>query len=293
MGYRISEKNGDTIIEDVRDFDLSSTLECGQCFRWDKNDYNDYTGVVSGKVVRVIQKENSIIFRKTKAYDVNDFWYSYFDLATDYGEIKSILSKNDGVMKKAVAFAPGIRILRQPFFETLISFIISANNSIPNIKKVIAALSKMWGSGVIYDKNEYFSFPESNALAKAEVCDLKLTKAGYRCDYIKKTSQMINSDNIDEKILEAMDYDSAKQELLKFHGVGSKVADCTLLFSGTHLRSFPVDVWIKKIMEKLYIKEEVPLSKINLRAYELFGDLAGYAQQYLFHYARMNKISKD
>jgi len=288
--HKVIYSSKDTVIENITDFDLGSTLECGQCFRWDKNDDNDYTGIVSGRAARVIQQEGRLVFKNTTPDEVNSFWYQYFDLGTDYGRIKEILSKDDPIMTDAVLFAPGIRILRQPLFETLVSFIVSANNSIPNIKRVISALSRMWGEEFRYDGKTYFAFPGAKALAEGEICDLQLTKAGYRCDYIKRTAGMFFENPLTANDLKAMDYHEAKELLRRFPGVGAKVADCTILFSGSHFRAFPVDVWIKKVMEQLYLKEETPLQKISDKAYDLFGNMAGYAQQYLFHYARMNRI---
>ena len=293
MEHHIFKKGEDTIVEGIAHFDLGSTLDCGQCFRWDRNDDNDYTGIAYGKVVRVVQKNDTLTFMKSTIEDVQSTWYEYFDLGTDYGAIKKTLSENDPIMAQAVQFAPGIRLLRQPVFETLVSFIISANNSIPNIKRVISAMSRMWGERVIYDDREYFSFPVARTLAKSEVCDLKLTKAGYRCDYIKKTSEIFSLNPISKDNLASMEYSMAKKKLMEFTGVGAKVADCTILFTGSNYRAFPVDVWIKIIMEKLYLGKETAVSHISDAAYQLFGDLAGYAQQYLFHYARMNRIGKD
>jgi N-glycosylase/DNA lyase len=293
MDYKAYIRKGNTVVEGISHFDLESTLECGQCFRWQKNDDNDYTGVALGKAVRVVQKNDSLSFINTSVDEFQSIWYEYFDLGTDYGKIKEILSKDDPIMAEAVGFAPGIRLLRQPMFETLVSFIISANNSIPNIKRVISAMSRMWGESIIYDKREYFSFPDAKTLAASEVCDLKLTKAGYRCDYIKKTAADFSNNPFESKELAELSYIEARKKLMEFAGVGAKVADCTILFTGSNFRAFPVDVWIKKIMEKLYLKKETALSEINESAFLLFGDLAGYAQQYLFHYARMNSNSKD
>jgi N-glycosylase/DNA lyase len=290
MQYRVRHKNGDTIVEGVNDFNLESTLECGQCFRWEKNKTNDYTGVAFSKALRIIQDEDTLILKDTPISDYESIWHEYFDLGTDYAEIKNALSQNDSVMEEAIRFAPGIRILRQEFFETLVSFIISANNSIPNIKRVIAALSKRWGAPIFYSGKEYHSFPEPGVLAKSDICDLQLTKAGYRCEYIKKTAGMYADNPYTPDDISIMGYEEGKRKLMEYMGVGAKVADCTILFTGAHIRAFPVDIWIKKIMESLYIKKETPVSKIAEIAYERFGDLSGYAQQYLFHFARINKI---
>ncbi|MBN1624232.1 MAG: 8-oxoguanine DNA glycosylase [Clostridia bacterium] len=293
MDYKAYMSKGNTVVEGISNFDLGSTLECGQCFRWQKNDDNDYTGVALGKAVRVVQKNDSLYFINTSVNEFQSVWYEYFDLGTDYGKIKEILSKNDPIMDEAVRFAPGIRLLRQPMFETLVSFIISANNSIPNIKRVISAMSRMWGESIIYEDKEYFSFPDAKTLANGEICDLKLTKAGYRCEYIKKTAADFDKNPFYRNDLAELGYFEARKKLMDFTGVGAKVADCTILFTGSNFRAFPVDVWIKKIMEKLYLKKETALTEINERAFLLFGDLAGYAQQYLFHYARMSGNSKD
>lgn len=290
MNHPVSQKNGDTIVEGVRDFDLESTLECGQCFRWEKNATNDYTGVAFKKALRIIQDEDTLILKDTPISDYESIWHEYFDLGTDYAEIKEILSQNDSVMEEAIRFAPGIRVLRQEFFETLVSFIISANNSIPNIKRVIAALCSSWGKSIIYSGEQYHAFPDPGVLSKSDICDLQLTKAGYRCEYIKKTSEMYEMNQYTPDEIESMEYEDAKRKLIEYVGVGAKVADCTILFTGSHMRAFPVDVWIKKIMESLYINKETPVSKIGEIAYEKFGNLSGYAQQYLFHYARVNQI---
>lgn len=286
MEYDIQNIENGVKISGIHDFNIESILECGQCFRWNKNNRTDYTGVVFGRVVRIKQLEDSIEILNTSYEEFKAVWHEYFDFGTNYTEIKKQLSNNDSVMKKAVTYAPGIRLLRQPVFETLISFIISANNSIPNIKKIIASLSVLYGEKIVYKGQEYYSFPEAKMLAGANIDEMKKSKAGYRCEYIKKTAEKFVSMSINKQQLRLLDYAKTKELFMQFPGVGAKVADCTILFTGLHFNAFPVDVWVKRIMEKLYLEKEMPLKKIGEYAEKKFGVLAGYGQQYLFYYSR-------
>jgi N-glycosylase/DNA lyase len=288
MELEESGKSNNIIIKGLKNFDLKAILECGQCFRWDSNGINDYTGIVNDSIVRITQHENIITFKGCTAGEFKNFWHDYFDLGTDYAEIIRKLSQGDDVMTWATGFAPGIRILRQPLFETLISFIISANNSIPNIKSIIRKLSKMYGKRILFEGNEYYTFPGPKVLAGADVNEIMLSKAGYRSLYIKSTAVEFNKNPVSVNQLKELGYCEAKKTLMKYKGVGAKVADCTLLFSGSFTNAFPVDVWVKKIMEEFYFKEETPLKIIREYAGEKFKDLGGYAQQYLFYYARSN-----
>ncbi len=288
MMLDIIDKNGITVLRGLRNFNIETILECGQCFRWEKNNENDYTGIVGSKVIRISQKGDSAEFIGCTLNDFNEIWHRYFDMETDYGLIINTLSADDEVMRTAAGFAPGIRILRQPLFETLISFIISANNSIPNIKRIISALSSMYGEKIIFGNREYYSFPDPEVLAGVGIEDIMRSKAGYRSQYIKKTATAYAKDPITVAMLKNMGYAEAKKKLMEYAGVGSKVADCTLLFSGSFTNAFPVDVWVKKVMEELYLKEDTPIKKISEYAIDKFGNLGGYAQQYLFFYARSN-----
>lgn len=288
MKLQIIESGNDTVVKGLENFYLESILECGQCFRWDKNEFNDYTGIVGNKAVRIVQHGDTAIFYNCTHQDFLGFWSGYFDMETNYGEIIEKLTENDDVMKKAALFAPGIRILRQPLFETLITFIISANNSIPNIRRVVTSLSTMYGQKVQFNEKEMFTFPEPEVLANADIGDISFSKAGFRSKYIKNTACEFLKNPLTTESLKLMGYEEAKRELMKYTGVGAKVADCTLLFSGAYMNAFPVDVWVKKIMEELYLKKDTPLKIISEYAYKRFGDLGGYAQQYLFYYARSN-----
>lgn len=287
-GYDIKVKNGILAVEDVKDFNLTHVFECGQCFRWIKQQDGSYNGIVRNKAVNVDYKEGTLFITNSDEQDFEDIWYEYFDLGTDYSTIKAALEQ-DSIMKEAIQTGYGIRLLKQDFWEMLISFIISANNMIPRIMKTVDTLSVLMGKSI--DKNNnYYSFPEIEALANSSIDDVNKCRAGFRCKYIHQTSQMILVGNIKKEQLMSMDTETARKELMKLPGVGPKVADCILLFSGIKYDVFPIDVWVKRVMEELYLKKDSSHKEIQNFAKNNFGDLTGYAQQYLFYHARLNKI---
>lgn len=287
MNYNIMEKNGKIIIKNIRDFHPKHIFECGQAFRWEIEEDDSYTIVHSGKILNIKKEGKDIIFSNTNLLDFKNIWYNYFDLGRDYSEIKKELSK-DPILKEAIEFGEGIRILNQDPFETTISFIISANNQIPRIKRSIDLISKNYGEFIgWYNGKEYFSFPSSEVLAKAKEEELeKNCKVGYRAKYIVNTSNMINNKEVELDKLFILSTEEAREVLMKLPGVGPKVSNCILLFSLNKNDAFPVDVWVKRIMEYFYFKEDTRNKKIATYAKEKFGILGGFAQQYLFYYAR-------
>jgi len=287
-GYLVSVKDGSLAIKNVRDFNLTHVFECGQCFRWVKQPGGSYRGIFNGRLVNVSFNEDILYITNATEQDFIDIWYGYFDLGTDYSKIKAVLEKDD-IMKEAIKTGYGIRLLRQDFWEMLISFIISANNRIPRIMKTVDSLSALKGNCIELDKNSY-SFPEIAALANATLDEILQCKAGFRCKYIHQTSQIMDENTITRESLLAMNTDIARKELMKLPGVGPKVADCILLFSGMKYDVFPTDVWVKRVMEELYLKKDSSLKEIQEFAKDQFGDLTGYAQQYLFYHARLNRI---
>lgn len=265
----------------VSDFNIEQIAESGQCFRWNKISNMNYRGIINGKVTEVNQIGNKVSFSGI----TEDEFINYFDLERDYSKIKKYYEK-DPILKEAIYFGEGIRILNQDKFETLISFIISANNNIPRIKKSVEAISKRYGKHIFDD---YYAFPKVEELEKVTVLELKECGVGFRDKYIFDTCKKIIDDfNLDE--VSKLSTKECKNKLLTLKGVGPKVADCIMLFSMGKLDAFPVDVWIKRIMEKLYIKEDMSLKGIEKYAKDTFGEYAGVAQQYLFFYARENKM---
>lgn len=287
-GYDVNTEGGILKIKNVKDFNPVHVFECGQCFRWVRQENGSYRGIVSGKCVNVGFEDETLYIENATEQDFIDIWYQYFDLGTDYSEIKAILSK-DEIMKEAIETGWGIRLLRQDLWELIISFIISANNMIPRIMKTVDTLSVLKGSCIDNESNLY-SFPEISKLADSTLEEIEQCRAGFRCKYIHKTSKMIGENSVTRQMLADMDTDNARKELMKHPGVGPKVADCILLFSGLKYDVFPTDVWVKRVMEELYLKKDSSLKEIQQFAKDYFGDLTGYAQQYLFYHARLNKI---
>lgn len=288
-GYKISQDGNRVIVRNIKDFNAVHTFECGQCFRWIRQADGSYTGVARGKVLNASVDDDTLILKNTNLEDFKNVWFEYFDLGRDYGQVKEAVMRDD-IMREAAAFGWGIRLLKQDIWETLISFIISANNRIPRIMKTVGVISKMYGEKLEMDGEEYYSFPEVSKLTQSSLQDLEVCKGGFRCKYILNSSQMISDGEINLNNISQLDTDSARKELMKFPGVGPKVADCVLLYSGTKYDVFPTDVWVKRVMEELYFKREAGFKEIQEFAGNYFGNLAGFAQQYLFYFAREKKI---
>lgn len=278
--------NDDIYIRGLKAFNLKAILECGQAFRWEKNNDEEYTGIVKGMVIKARQIGDTLIFRTPGGVKSIPFWVDYFDIERDYEKLESELLE-DKTIAPAVHFSSGNRILKQDPWECLMSFIISSNNRIPMIKKVVQNLSKNYGNPITFEGSTYYSFPDSMALSAITIEEITECKCGYRAEYIKKTAEMVSQMEGGLKSLKDKDTYEAFKELTKLRGVGTKVAGCVLLFSLQKYDAFPVDTWIKRIMEHLYFQgKETSIKKIEETARERFGDKAGFVQQYLFYYAR-------
>lgn len=280
------------ILEDCKSFEPEHIFECGQCFRWNKQKDGSYTGIFKENVVNVKKENNRIIFKGICKENIKEECIDYFDLDTDYDNIKNKLSNVDDYLKTSIKYGEGIRILNQDLWETLISFIISANNNIPRIKGIIERISKSYGKKIVWNNNEYYTFPTPKELSKASVEDLRNLGLGFRDVRVYETTKIINENPNKLKELEdEKDVNRLREELLEFPGVGPKVADCVMLFSTLkRLEVFPIDVWVRRVMNELYIKNEDE-TKINKKEIEQlaktkYGNLAGIAQQYLFYWRR-------
>lgn len=296
MKYTIIEEKDKIILKDIRNFNPKHIFECGQAFRWYVEEDKSYTTIAYGKVINVKKENNDIILSNTNLQDFNNIWYHYFDLERDYDEIKKELSK-DPILAEAIEFGEGIRILNQEPFEMVISFITSANNQIPRIKKSIELMSKHYGEKIKIDENfsdlEYYSFPTSEGLSKARPEDLKeVCKVGFRGERIVETANVIAKGELDLNSIYNLTRDEGKELLMTLPGVGPKVSDCILLFAFNKDDAFPVDVWVKRVMEHFYLKEDTNVKLIGSHGARIFGRLAGFAQQYLFYYARELGIGK-
>lgn len=284
------EKNGNVILNNVTDFNVEQIFECGQCFHFDKLDDMDYVTVAYGRAMRITQAADKVILHNTDLNEYNSIWKKYLDIDTDYGHIKRWLVDKDERLKESIESADGIRILRQEFHEMLMSFIISQNKQIPHIKQLVAGISERFGkeAGEINGR-KYYAFPDMKSLMNITEEDYRLMKTGFRAPYLVSAAKALEA-GMTADGLQACSYDEAKAELMKIKGVGEKVANCVLLFGLGYRNAFPVDVWIKRIMEYVYFHEDTPKEKIMVFAKDNFGEYGGYAQQYLFHWARTQKI---
>ena len=279
------------IIENQESFELKDIFECGQCFRWNENEDGTYTGVINKGVLNVEKQGEKIVFTGVLDGDIEKIVRFYFDLDRNYEEIKAHLSNIDKYLKTSVEYGKGIRILNQDLWETIISFIISANNNIPRIKGIIERISKKYGTEIEWKAKKYYSFPTPEQLNQATVEDLRALGTGFRDVRIYETTQKILSGEVDLNKIAKEDTLTARDELLTLSGVGPKVADCILLFSTLkRFDVFPIDVWVRRVMNELYIKNEdenkVSKKEIMKIAEQKFGDLEGLAQQYLFYWKR-------
>lgn len=282
------EKADSVIMTAADSFDIEQILECGQCFRFEKLSEKEYRITAKNKVLFIKQKDDTVIFTPCNKKDFEEIWLDYFDLLRDYTYIKNKLSE-DPILKEAANFGSGIRLLNQEPFECLVSFIISQNNRIPMIKKVIRNISEKWGEPL---DGEYL-FPSLESLKASDEKSLMECKTGFRHKYITDCIEKLSSGIISLEAIKTLPTPEAKAELMKIKGVGSKVADCVLLFSFGRHEVFPTDVWIKRVMEYFWFDgKDTPIADIHALAYKKWGDLAGFAQQYLFYYARTLKINK-
>lgn len=280
------------LLKNVSDFNAKHIFECGQCFRWDKEEDDSYTVIAFGKVINVKSNGNEVRILNTDFKDFKEIWFEYLDLGRDYSRIKEVLSTDD-TMKSAIKYGEGIRILKQDPWETLISFIISANNRIPMIARSISLFSQMYGQTINYNDKVYYTFPTIKDLSEADLSDIKSCKAGFRCKYIIKAIEMVRKGEINLEKIKSMKTIEAEKELKKIPGVGIKVANCILLFSMQKYDTYPVDVWMKRITEELFLKRKSKTGEISDFAQKRFGDFSGFAQEYLFYYARELKIGKS
>ena len=285
-------ENNELVIN-VRCFNLKYTLECGQCFRWERITDNIYIGVIKDRVLKVKQKGNNLYVSSDKKADLEEVVKKYFDLEKDYESIEKKISTFDDNVKKAVKNTSGIRILNQDFFETLISYIISTNNNIPRISKSINLISKRYGKKVVFENKEYYLFPTKNELANVKKEEYRECGVGYRDTYLADTIKDVLNGKLDNVDINTMSTKDLNKILLSFKGVGQKVADCILLFSCGKEEVFPIDVWVERIMSRLYFKEyKGKMSKKDILDYAKshFGNYAGIVQQHLFYNIREGLI---
>lgn len=304
---RDAEKNPVYAISGVKDFDCDHIFDCGQCFRWRKQEDGSWTGIAGENIANVSYEKGTLYIRGLYGTfcenDLVEFWLDYLDLDRDYGAIKRKLSRGDMSMKEAVKYGQGIRILNQELWEVIISFIISQNNNIPRIKGCIESLAKNFGERMDFTRDKAYQEPKKNrqrieegtfdgqfplgdltpnklpspeTLANLTVEDLAPVRLGYRAKYLIQAAKEVLERGL------PTNYD----ELIALTGVGPKVANCIGLFGLRDTESFPIDVWVKRVMKVMYGFDEDDLRGMEKYASSHFGEYSGFAQQYLFYYIR-------
>ena len=268
--------NNNVILTDIKNFNIAQTLDCGQAFRWSKDDNDIWQGIAFGKFLKLKQIDDCITFFNTDEMAFNSIWRPYFDIDRDYTDIIKNISHND-TLKTAASYGYGIRILRQDPWEALCSFIISQNNNIPRIKGIVERLCVNFGSAIPGG----FSFPTAEVIASLTLDDLQVLRSGFRAKYILDAAKKVASGEIDFAKLNDMSTDETRNQLMTIYGVGAKVADCAMLYGMGRLDAFPKDVWIRRALDVLF-GGELP---------ESTSQYAGIIQQYIFFYARETKLN--
>ncbi len=264
MKYEISGKD---IILFEEDLELDDVLDTGQAFRWEKAGENRYTGFCLDSYLDISGSDGKFILKDTDEKTFLEVWAKYFDLETDYSALRELYS-SDLTLKKACEFSKGVRLLRQDSWEALVCFIFSSNNNIRRIKGIVSRLCERYGH-----------FPTPGELSRETAESLSFLRAGFRAGYILDAAKKISSEEISLERIKELPYAEAREELMKIKGVGPKVADCALLSGFGKTEAFPLDVWMKRVMEQYY-SEGFP---------EKFYKTRGIAQLYLFKYIREQK----
>ena len=279
MQFKIQDNFIEIVGKD--DFNPVHILECGQIFRFHKNNKGNYVVYSADKRAEIEETEEGY----TIWTEFPEYFVQFFNLSEDYSKIKEEIKKLSPAIKEAVELSPGLRILKGDLFEVLVSFIISANNNIKRIKLIIERLCTALGK----DMGEYHAFPTPEELSTADEEFFKSIGAGYRARYLceveKAYSLLVKED------LSAMSDIELRKNLMQIKGVGQKVADCILLFAFNRKKIFPVDVWMERVYYEFFGTKKMPRNKISAFLTNKFGDNSGFIQQYLF-FSKTAKIQK-
>ena len=283
------------ILNNQDTFDLNHIFDCGQCFRRNQQLDWSYAWIFWNNILNIQKKADSVIFSWIVDWDIQIVVNQYFDLDRDYNKIKTQLSKIDNYMKESIQYWYWIRLLNQDLRETIISFIISANNNIPRIKWIIERLSKNYWTQIDFDWQQYFTFPTPQQLKDVSISDYRKLWLWFRDQRLYETTKIVLDWKINLSSLYQKDTEIVRNELLSLSWVWPKVADCILLFSDLkRLEVFPIDVRVRRVMNELYIhnpdENKVSKNHIHKLAQEKFWNYAGLAQEYLFYRARTQKF---
>lgn len=268
-------------------FKLEDTITCGQIFRFFKESDGSFDVILSDRVINVYEKENYLYVSSNYEKNLKSVIVDYFDLNNDYGKMNEYLLKHDKKLKDAINFSKGLMMIKQNAFETIMEYIISANNSVSSIANALNNIAKKYGKRVMFNNNEYYLFPQYEDLKSVTEEDLRKCKVGFRDKYLKSMIDRLNKNELDLNSFYNLDTKDALDKLMENIGIGPKVASCILLFAYQKYDVFPVDTWVKKIMKKNYNIE----GEKNIRdfAAHKYGKYSGIAIQYLFNYSRNKK----
>ena len=264
------------------DFDLDSTITCGQIFRYEKKD-NEYIVILKDRVISLKEDKDFIIINSNNEENLKEIILDYFDLNRNYQKIQNDIIKKDPKIKDAINFSKGLKMIHQDPFETLIAYIISQNNRVPSIANSLNLIAK-YGKEVTFDNTKYYLFPSIDEISKLTVNDFRNCKVGFRDKYLYEIVQNIVNKKLDLESIYSMNSEDALKYLMSFKGIGMKVASCILLFAYQKFDVYPIDTWVKKFMKDDYdIEGEKNIKDFTLNTYK---EYSGLAIQYMFNYKR-------
>jgi N-glycosylase/DNA lyase len=285
------------------DFDLEKTLDSGQVFHWEKTS-DGFVGTIGGLPL-LLKQQNDLLEvphrampPKSQQQSLREIIAHYFALDHPLAEICASFP-DDPVMNAASDFCRGLRIIRQPKWECLATFICSSMKQVAHIRQISLALRRRFGDERKVGEHLVYTFPPVHRIAKASEDDLRKCALGYRAGNLRTTAGLVSSGMADLKAWSALSDADLREKLCTLPGVGAKVANCVMLFAYERLRAFPIDVWIERVLKQTYFLRKKKVAKERLREFSerYFGKHGGYAQQYLFHHARMTsrttRVSKD
>ena len=265
-------------------FKLNETVTCGQIFRFFPLDDGSFDIIIKDRVINVYMEDNYLCVSSNNEDSLEEVVINYFDLNNDYEVMNEFLIKNDEKIKSAVEFSSGLMMIKQDPFETVMSYIISANNGVPQIASALNNIAKNYGEKVIFNKKEYYLFPQYKDLKDLSVEAFRNCKVGFRDKYLKSMVDKLNNNEMDLDEFYSLDTKEALDKFMENVGIGPKVASCILLFAYQKYDVFPIDTWVKKVMKNDY---EIEGEK-NIREFatKTYGKYSGIAIQYLFNYGR-------
>ena len=267
-------------IDGLKDFSVSQIFDCGQCFRFDPDENGVISGIAYNKKISLRQDGDTLYIYNVTEDEYESVWKHYLSLDIDYSNIKQEIIRrfdNNPTIIKAIEYGQGIRILRQEPWEMICSFIISQNNNIPRIKRIIANMARTYGEPV----DGGYAFPIAETLYNAGIEKLSELKMGFRAKYIYDAAERVVTGRLSIDEIRQCDTQTALEKLQEVKGIGPKVASCISLFGFGNTDAFPIDVWIRRVLDK-YFPDGLDISKL--------GEYAGIAQQYLFYFERYTNI---